>query len=200
MWRRAGPRTALALDDACRVLGKQGWQRAVGEVHPQQLTPEVHRVANGSRRQLVDVFEDEVLGLVLAACRLQLGLVGMKQPGKMLRLDLLHRAVSQPGEKLGKAEPNHTTVVHDVPRQLIRVGAAQMQNQRRRWPRLTAIPCGAIALLVFRTEGERVFVQHHLEAPAAQLGQQLLVEQHIVGVARHPQPGEIGREVAENAF
>jgi len=26
------------------------------------------------------------------------------------------------------------------------------------------------------------------------------VQQHIVGVARHPQPGEIGREVAENAF
>ena len=58
---------SLALDDTCRVLGEQGWQRAVGEVHSQQLAPEVDRVANGSRRQLVDVFENEVLGLVLAA-------------------------------------------------------------------------------------------------------------------------------------
>ena len=124
----------------------------------------------------------------------------MKQPGQMLRLDLLYRAVCQPGEELRKAEPDHTSVVHDVPRQLIRVGAAQMQNQRRRWPRLTAIPGCAIAFLVFRPKGERVFVQHDLEAPAAQFGQELFVQQHIVGVARHPQPGEIGREVAENAF
>ena len=58
---------SLALEDACRVLGEQGWQRAVGEVHSQQLAPEVDRVANGSRRQLVDVLENEVLGLVLAA-------------------------------------------------------------------------------------------------------------------------------------
>jgi hypothetical protein len=101
----------------------------------------------------------------------------MKQPGKMLRLDLLHRAVSQLGEQLRKAEPDHTTVMHDVPRQFIRVGAAQMQNQRGRWPRLTAIPCCAIALLVLRAEGKRVFVQHHLEAATAQLGQQLLVQQ-----------------------
>jgi len=124
----------------------------------------------------------------------------MKQPGKMLRLDLLHRAVCQPGEELRKAQSNHTTVMHDVPRQLIRVGAAQMKNQGRRWPRLTAIPCGAIALLVFRTEGERVLVQHHLEAATAQLGQQLFVQQYIIGIACHPQTGEIGREVAENAF
>ena len=48
---------------------------------------------NRPRRQLVDVFEDEVLRLVLAACILQFRLVGMKQPGKMLRLDLLHGAV-----------------------------------------------------------------------------------------------------------
>ena len=58
---------AFTLEDACRVLGKQRWQRAVGKVHAQQLAPEVDRVANGSRRQLVDVLENEVLGLVLAA-------------------------------------------------------------------------------------------------------------------------------------
>ena len=46
-------------------------------------------------KRLSDVFEDEVLRLVLAPGRLQLGLMGMKQPGKVLRLDLLHRAVSQ---------------------------------------------------------------------------------------------------------
>ncbi len=124
----------------------------------------------------------------------------MKQPGKMLRLDLLHRAVRQPGEKFGKTEPNHSPVVHDVPRQRIGVGAAQMQNQRGRWPLLTAIPCGAVAFLVFRTEGKRVFVQHQLEAATTQLGQQPLVEQHVVGVTCHPEPGEVGREVTENAF
>ena len=122
----------LALNDACRVLSKQGWQRAVGKVKPQQLTPEVHRVANRPRRQLVDVFEDEVLRLVLAACILQFRLVGMKQPGKMLRLDLLHCVVSQLGEQIGKAEAHHTTVMHDVPRQRICVGAAKMQHQRWR--------------------------------------------------------------------
>ena len=124
----------------------------------------------------------------------------MKQPGQMLRLDLLYRAVCQPGEKFRKAQSNHTSVVHDVPRQFISVGAAQMQNQRRRWPCLTAIPGCAIAFLVFRPKGERVFVQHDLEPATAQFGQQLFVQQHIVGVARHPQPGEIGREVAENTF
>jgi hypothetical protein len=62
-----GREQPLALNDACRVPGEQAWQRAVGEVHPKQLAPEVHGVANGSRRQLVDVFENEVLGLVLAA-------------------------------------------------------------------------------------------------------------------------------------
>src|SRR3546814_8961854 len=53
------------------------------------------------------------------------------------------------------------------------VGAAQMQNQRGRWPRLTAIPGCAIAFLVFRPKGERVFVQHDLEAATAQFGHQI---------------------------
>ena len=124
----------------------------------------------------------------------------MKQPGKMLRLYWLHGAVCQPGKELRKAETHHTTVMNDVPGQRICIGAVQMQNQRGCWPLLTAIPGRAVVFLVFSTEGERVFVQHHLEAATAQFGQELFVQQHIVGVARHPQPGEIGREVAENAF
>ena len=52
----------------------------------------------------------------------------MKQPGQMLRLDLLYGAVSQLREQIGKAEAHHTTVMHDVPWQRIRIGAAQMQN------------------------------------------------------------------------
>ena len=38
------------------------------------------------------------------------------------------------------------------------------------------------------------------EAATAQLGQELFIQQHIIRIARHPQRGDVGREVAKNAF
>ncbi len=82
-----------------------------------------------------------------------------------LAKQLTSRSLPEIGRKFGGRD--HTTVMHDVPGQCVRVGATQMQNQRWSWPRLTPIPCRTVALLVFRAEGKRVFVQHQLEAAPA---------------------------------
>ena len=179
------------------MLGKQSRQRSVGKVHPQQLTPEVDGRADGSGRELVDVFEDEVLGLVLAASRLQLRFMGVEQRGQVFRFHQLDRAVGQSGEQLCQAEPRYAAVVHDVPRQNVLIGATQVQHQRRCRSCFATVPCASIPLFKLGTEGERVLVQHHLEATAAQLGEQLLVEQNVIRVARHPKPGQVGGEVAK---
>ncbi|MNX67635.1 hypothetical protein D3C86_987760 [compost metagenome] len=122
----------LAAQDACHMLGKRLRQSTVGEVQAQHLAPEVHRCADGSRRQLIDVFKDEVLRFAFTTRRLQLGLVGIEQRGQQFRLHLSHRAVGQLGEQFGQAQAHRRAgVMHDVPRQFVCVVVAQMHDQSR---------------------------------------------------------------------
>ena len=124
----------------------------------------------------------------------------LQQGGKVLRLKLLDHVVGQARKQLRQAQTHDTPIVPNVPRQFIGVCAAPVHDHSGCRPRLATIPCRAITLFKLGAEHERVFVQHDLEATAAQLGQQTLVQQDVVRIAGHPQPIEISCEAAENSF
>jgi hypothetical protein len=138
------------------------------KVQPQHFAPEVYGRADGPWGELVDVFENEVPRLAFTARRLQFRLMGAEKECQPFRLHLLHGPVGQLGEQFSEIQPHRRAgAAHDVPRKIVRIVVAQMDNQRRRWRRLSRVPLCAIPFLVFGAKRERVVVSHYLKAAGA---------------------------------
>ncbi len=151
------------------------------------------------RAEVEDVGEDEIL-----RCRFAEGLgcmlgVRLEQGIPVLGTESADHTVAEKRKQIRQAEVDRAGLAEVIPGQIARLRGLEMQHQGLGWPLLAAVPSLPPALLVIGAEGNRVLEGQDLEPTIAQLGQDVLVEQDVIGVRGNPKPREIGRKLPEDA-